>query len=75
MTDEADHKVFSGHQKGLGTSITVLILDEDGNYKCANFPLSITPVDSHETTSKDNGQLLQKVIQENEMVQIAKELF
>ena len=67
--------MFSGHQKGLGTSITVLILDEDGNYKCANFPLSITPVGSHETTSKDNGQLLQKVIQENEMVKIAKELF
>lgn len=75
MTQEADHKTFIRHQKGLGTSITVLILEEDNTYKCANFPLSITPVGSNETTAKYNAEQLQSVIKDYNMVKIAKELF
>ena len=72
LTEEADHKTFSNHQKGLGMSITVLIFDE-GELKCGNFPLSITPVSQHETTAKHNAELIQSVIKENKIEGIAKE--
>ena len=74
-TKEADHKTFELHQKGLGQSLTITIYEEDGSLKCANFPLSILPVGDLETGAIDNAALIQKVLKENKMEKIAKELF
>lgn len=75
VTEEVDHKTFEGQQKGLGQSLTVLLYEEDKNFKCANFPLSIKPVGSKETGAKDNAELIQAALKENNMEEIAKELF
>ena len=75
VTKEADHKVFLGSLKGLGSSLTVVILEPDNSLKHANFPIAITPVASNETGAEDNAKVLQKVIKENGMENISKELF
>ena len=74
VTEECDHKTFEGSQKGLGQSLTILLYEEDSTLKCANFPLSIKPVGSNETTAKDNAALIQAAMKENKMESIAKEL-
>ena len=75
VTKEADHKHFEQQQKGLGQSLTIIIYENDDSLKCANFPISICPVGDHETGAKDNAALIQKVLKENKMEKIAKELF
>ena len=74
-TEEADHKTFEQHQKGLGQSLTIIIYEEDRSLKCANFPISIVPVKDNETGAKHNATLIQSALKQNKMENIAKELF